>query len=125
MTVSVTTCICHYGLAYTHSSHQPFALDIIGASEYPVHDTILLGALGVSMYYGYILIAAGDYQFRVQLQASTLSNSFLKHLPSLDSDLHQGLIFLKHYTSNPVDLSLNFIAVEGMPLVLLLYTMRF
>jgi len=44
----------------------------------------------------------------------------LDDLASLDPDLYQGLIFLKHYTSN---LSLNFtVAVEGMPLVLPLYT---
>jgi ubiquitin-protein ligase E3 C len=52
--------------------------------------------------------------------------SFLDDLASLDPDLYQGLIFLKHYTGNPEDLSLNFtVAVEGTPLVLLLYTMRF
>jgi ubiquitin-protein ligase E3 C len=49
--------------------------------------------------------------------------SFLDDLASLDPDLYQGLIFLKHYTGNPEDLSLNFtVAVEGTPLVLL-YTM--
>jgi ubiquitin-protein ligase E3 C len=52
--------------------------------------------------------------------------SFLDDLASLDPDLYQGLIFLKHYTGNPEDLSLNFtVAVEGTLLVLLLYTMRF
>jgi ubiquitin-protein ligase E3 C len=46
--------------------------------------------------------------------------SFLDDLASLDPDLYQGLIFLKHYTGNPEDLSLNFtVAVEGTPLVLL------
>jgi ubiquitin-protein ligase E3 C len=40
--------------------------------------------------------------------------SFLDDLVSLDPDLYQGLIFLKHYTGNPEDLSLNFtVAVEG------------
>jgi ubiquitin-protein ligase E3 C len=40
--------------------------------------------------------------------------SYLDDLASLDSDLYQGLLFLKHYTDNPEDLSLNFtIAVEG------------
>ena len=35
-------------------------------------------------------------------------------LASLDPDLYQGLIFLKHYNGNPEDLSLNFtVAVEG------------
>lgn len=40
--------------------------------------------------------------------------SFLDDLSSLDPELYQGLIFLKHYTGNPEDLSLNFtVAVEG------------
>jgi len=48
--------------------------------------------------------------------------SFLDDLASLDPDLYQGLIFLKH-TGNPEDLSLNFtVAVQGTPLVLF-YTM--
>jgi ubiquitin-protein ligase E3 C len=52
--------------------------------------------------------------------------SFLDDLASLDPDLYQGLIFLKHYTGNPEDLSLNFtVAVEGTPLVFPLYTMQF
>ena len=49
---------------------------------------------------------------------------FLDDLASLDPDLYQGLIFLKHYTGNPEDLSLNFtVAIEGTPLVLPLYTL--
>ncbi|EGN93917.1 hypothetical protein SERLA73DRAFT_189041 [Serpula lacrymans var. lacrymans S7.3] len=36
--------------------------------------------------------------------------SFLDDLASLDPDLYQGLIFLKNYTGNPEDLSLNFTA---------------
>jgi ubiquitin-protein ligase E3 C len=40
--------------------------------------------------------------------------SFLDDLASLDPDLYNGLIFLKHYTGNLEDLSLNFtVAVEG------------
>ena len=40
--------------------------------------------------------------------------SFLDDLASLDPDLYQGLIFLKHYPGNPEELSLNFtIADEG------------
>jgi ubiquitin-protein ligase E3 C len=34
--------------------------------------------------------------------------SFLDDLVSLDPDLYHGLIFLKHYTGNPEDPSLNF-----------------
>jgi ubiquitin-protein ligase E3 C len=42
--------------------------------------------------------------------------SFLDDLASLDPDLYQGLIFLKHYTGDPEDLALNFTAaVEGPP----------
>jgi hypothetical protein len=41
--------------------------------------------------------------------------SFLDDLSSLDPDLYNGLIFLKHYNGNPEELSLNFtVAVEGM-----------
>lgn len=38
--------------------------------------------------------------------------SFLDDLSSLDPDLYQGLIFLKHYSGNPEDLSLNFTVAE-------------
>ena len=41
--------------------------------------------------------------------------SFLDDLSSLDPDLYNGLIFLKHYTGSVEELSLNFtMAVEGM-----------
>ena len=40
--------------------------------------------------------------------------SYLDDLASLDPDLYQGLLFLKHYEGNVEDLSLNFaVAVEG------------
>jgi len=38
--------------------------------------------------------------------------NFLDDLASLDPDLYQGLIFLKHYPGNPEDLSLNFTVVD-------------
>jgi ubiquitin-protein ligase E3 C len=38
--------------------------------------------------------------------------SFLDDLVSLDPDLYQGLIFLKHYPGNPEELSLNFTIVD-------------
>jgi ubiquitin-protein ligase E3 C len=38
--------------------------------------------------------------------------SFLDDLASLDPDLYQGLIFLKHYPGNPEELSLNFTIVD-------------
>jgi len=38
----------------------------------------------------------------------------LDDLASLDPELYNGLIFLKHYTGNAEDLSLNFtVAVDG------------
>ena len=43
--------------------------------------------------------------------------SYLDDLASLDPELYQGLIFLKHYTGDPEELSLNFtVAEEGEPL---------
>jgi ubiquitin-protein ligase E3 C len=38
--------------------------------------------------------------------------SFLDDLASLDPDLYQGLIFLKHYPGNAEELSLNFTIVD-------------
>lgn len=38
--------------------------------------------------------------------------SFLDDLASLDPELYQGLMFLKHYQGNPEDLSLNFAVTE-------------
>ena len=38
--------------------------------------------------------------------------SWLDDLASLDPELYQGLIFLKHYTGNPEDLSLNFTVAQ-------------
>jgi len=41
--------------------------------------------------------------------------SFLDDLASLDPELYNGLVFLKHYTGNAEDLSLNFtVAVDGV-----------
>ena len=51
--------------------------------------------------------------------------SFLDDLSSLDPDLYNGLIFLKHYTGSVEDLSLNFtMAVEGVYRILS-YALRF
>jgi ubiquitin-protein ligase E3 C len=48
--------------------------------------------------------------------------SFLDDLESLDSDLYQGLLFLKHYAGDPEDLSLDFtIAVRGNNMFPLFY----
>ncbi len=38
--------------------------------------------------------------------------SFLDDLASLDPELYQGLIFLKHYSGDPEELSLNFTVAE-------------
>jgi ubiquitin-protein ligase E3 C len=44
--------------------------------------------------------------------------SFLDDLASLDPELYNGLIFLKHYDGNLEDLALNFtVATDGKPLV--------
>lgn len=53
---------------------------------------------------------------KVDLQLSQWlgKQSFLDDLASLDPDLYQGLVFLKNYTGNMEDLSLNFtVANEG------------
>ena len=47
--------------------------------------------------------------FRVQWLGK---QSFLDDLASLDPDLYHGLIFLKHYTGDPEELSLNFTVAE-------------
>ena len=48
--------------------------------------------------------------------------SFLDDLASLDPDLYQGLISLKHYTGNPEDLSLNStVAVDGASSALMMF----
>jgi hypothetical protein len=39
--------------------------------------------------------------------------SFLDDLASLDPELYQGLIFLKNYTGNPEELSLDFSITES------------
>jgi hypothetical protein len=55
----------------------------------------------------------------VLLQRLGKQERFLDDLASFDPDLYQGLIFLKHYTGNPEDLSLNLaVAVESAPNVI-------
>jgi ubiquitin-protein ligase E3 C len=67
--------------------------------------------LGKAMYEG-ILVDVGFAGFFLAKWLGK-QKSFLDDLASLDPDLYQGLIFLKHYTGNPEDLSLNFtVAVE-------------
>lgn len=66
--------------------------------------------LGKAMYEGILV----DVAFAGFFLAKWLGKqSFLDDLVSLDPDLYNGLIFLKHYTGNTDDLSLNFtIAVD-------------
>ncbi|KAF8960501.1 HECT-domain-containing protein [Flammula alnicola] len=66
--------------------------------------------LGKAMYEGILV----DVAFAGFFLAKWLGRqSFLDDLSSLDPDLYNGLIFLKHYNGNPEDLSLNFtVAVE-------------
>ncbi|KII83229.1 hypothetical protein PLICRDRAFT_180633 [Plicaturopsis crispa FD-325 SS-3] len=61
--------------------------------------------LGKAMYEGILV----DVAFAGFFLAKWLEKqSFLDDLASLDPELYQGLIFLKHYTGNPEELSLNF-----------------
>ncbi|KAJ3552359.1 hypothetical protein NM688_g4189 [Phlebia brevispora] len=61
--------------------------------------------LGKALYDGILV----DVAFAGFFLAKWLGKqSFLDDLASLDPELYQGLIFLKHYTGNPEDLSLNF-----------------
>ncbi|KAF7782877.1 hypothetical protein Agabi119p4_2253 [Agaricus bisporus var. burnettii] len=66
--------------------------------------------LGKAMYDGILI----DVAFAGFFLAKWLGKqSFLDDLASLDPELYNGLIFLKHYTGNPEDLSLNFtVAVD-------------
>lgn len=66
--------------------------------------------LGKALYDGILI----DVAFAGFFLAKWLGKqSFLDDLASLDPELYQGLIFLKHFTGNPEDLSLNFtVAVE-------------
>lgn len=51
--------------------------------------------------------------------------SWLDDLASLDPELYQGLIFLKHYTGDPEELSLNFtVAEEGKLAISVVVTAR-
>ncbi|KAJ7067265.1 HECT-domain-containing protein [Mycena amicta] len=61
--------------------------------------------IGKAMYEGILV----DIAFAGFFLAKWLGKqSFLDDLASLDPELYNGLIFLKHYAGNPEDLSLNF-----------------
>ncbi|TFY62017.1 hypothetical protein EVJ58_g4134, partial [Rhodofomes roseus] len=65
--------------------------------------------LGKALYDGILV----DVAFAGFFLAKWLGKqSFLDDLASLDPDLYQGLIFLKHYTGDPEELSLNFTVAE-------------
>jgi len=108
--------------------------------SYVVSDTSLIVAhslnwyrfigriLGKAMYEGILIDVAFAgfflskvcwHYFHVCKDSRTLlqwlgKQSFLDDLASLDPELYNGLIFLKHYTGNAEDLSLNFtVAVDG------------
>ncbi|KAG6914062.1 hypothetical protein DXG01_002698 [Tephrocybe rancida] len=68
--------------------------------------------LGKAMYEGILV----DVAFAGFFLAKWLGKqSFLDDLASLDPDLYNGLVFLKHYTGNLEDLALNFtIAVDEL-----------
>ncbi|KAI0039666.1 HECT-domain-containing protein [Auriscalpium vulgare] len=61
--------------------------------------------LGKALYEGILV----DVVFASFFLAKWLGKqSFLDDLESLDPELYQGLVFLKHYTGDPEDLALNF-----------------
>ncbi|RPD62864.1 HECT-domain-containing protein [Lentinus tigrinus ALCF2SS1-7] len=65
--------------------------------------------LGKALYDGILV----DVAFAGFFLAKWLGKqSWLDDLASLDPELYQGLIFLKHYTGNPEDLSLNFTVAQ-------------
>ncbi|KAF8638999.1 hypothetical protein AX17_001801 [Amanita inopinata Kibby_2008] len=65
--------------------------------------------LGKAMYEGILV----DVAFAGFFLAKWLGRqSFLDDLSSLDPELYKGLIYLKHYTGNPEDLSLNFTVAD-------------
>ncbi|KAA1475594.1 HECT-domain-containing protein [Dentipellis sp. KUC8613] len=65
--------------------------------------------LGKALYEGILV----DVVFAGFFLAKWLGKqSFLDDLASLDPELYQGLIFLKHYTGNPEELSLTFAVTE-------------
>ncbi|KZT00431.1 HECT-domain-containing protein [Laetiporus sulphureus 93-53] len=65
--------------------------------------------LGKALYEGILV----DVAFAGFFLAKWLGKqSFLDDLASLDPELYQGLIFLKHYEGNPEDLTLNFTVAE-------------
>ncbi|KAH9948904.1 HECT-domain-containing protein [Amylocystis lapponica] len=65
--------------------------------------------LGKALYEGILV----DVAFAGFFLAKWLGKqSFLDDLASLDPELYQGLIFLKHYTGNMEELSLNFTVAE-------------
>ncbi|KAF7312618.1 HECT-domain-containing protein [Mycena indigotica] len=67
--------------------------------------------IGKAMYEGILV----DIAFAGFFLAKWLGKqSFLDDLASLDPELYNGLLFLKHYSGNPEDLSLNFtVATDG------------
>ncbi|KAI0784812.1 HECT-domain-containing protein [Abortiporus biennis] len=65
--------------------------------------------LGKALYEGILV----DVAFAGFFLAKWLGKqSFLDDLASLDPELYQGLIFLKHYPGNPEELSLNFTVAQ-------------
>ncbi|KAJ3505226.1 hypothetical protein NLJ89_g7531 [Agrocybe chaxingu] len=73
--------------------------------------------LGKAMYEGILVDVAfaGFFLAKVRRRSYyyVCRQSFLDDLASLDPELYNGLIFLKHYAGNPEDLSLNFtVAIE-------------
>ncbi|KAI9443566.1 HECT-domain-containing protein [Lactarius indigo] len=84
-----------------YPSHGSYATEAHSLNWYRFIGRIL----GKALYEGILV----DVAFAGFFLAKWLGKqSFLDDLASLDPDLYQGLIFLKHYPGNPEDLSLNF-----------------
>lgn len=84
--------------------------------------------MGKAIYEGILVDVAfagfflAKVDFNIVMEPSSVHTYFqwlgrqnlLDDLASLDPELYNGLMFLKHYTGNPEDLSLNFtVAIEG------------
>ncbi|KZV93827.1 HECT-domain-containing protein [Exidia glandulosa HHB12029] len=95
------------GLWMTTSQHELYPSSTSYATE-PHHLNwyrFIGRILGKALYQGILVeVAFASFFLAKWLE----KQSFLDDLASLDRELYNGLIFLKHYQGNPEDLSLNF-----------------
>ena len=71
-----------------------------------------LGGRRVSTRFGDCMVIDRRYESERWHGGVQIGDCTLDDLASLDPELYQGLIFLKHYQGNPEDLSLNFAVTE-------------